>query len=533
MAYKDLREFIAALEKDGQLLKVTEEVNWKYELGGWARKSIDLGDAGPALLFENLKDYPQGYRVFTQGISTYRRFALAMGLSPDTPVQEIIKVYKQRLQKPIDPVLVKDGPVKENIHTGDDINLFEFPIPWWTPKDGNRFLGTWHGIVTKDLNTGIQNVGLYRVQVHDEKHTGAGFLPYQHMGHHYAQRERINKPLEVAIVIGADETVVMSAATPVKPGVDEFRVASGLRGQAIELVKCATVDLNVPANAELVVEGLLLPHERKQEGPFGEHPGYHGGSVRMRPILKVTGIMHRNNPIFVGSLLGKPVCENHIVDNIVNSAEGLRMFEEEGPEGVVAINCPPEGDSVLGTVIAIKAHYVGQSRSVGRIWISKGVGKHTKCTVIVDDDIDPFDLGQVWWAITTRTQGTRDIEVLRFGTTSRSDPSVPREHGEYTDKVIIDATKKLDYPYNPHWGGHWAPVCVPPKEAMNLADLKWRRMQGEKGLDQEIALATQDMEGRAAQKWAAWRDKAYQMTPEEREREIALSYPIHASEEEE
>ena len=530
MPYEDLREFIGALEKNGELIHVTEKVHWSYELAGWCRKTTDMGSNGPALLFENIEDYQEGYRVFTNGIGTYSKIAIALDLDPGTSPKEIIDVYASRLKNPIQPIIVSEGKVKENIHTGDDINLLEFPVPWWTPRDGGRYIGTWMGLVSKDPKTNIANAGLYRVMITDEKNAAIGFLPNSDMAAHYSECERQNKPLEVAMVIGADETFVMAASTGFPLDVDEYAMAGALRNKAIELVKCETVDLEVPANAEIVVEGLVLPHERCLEGPFGEHPGYHGGDVRMRPIFHVTAITHRNNPILRGSLLGKPVCENHLLRNLVISGEALRMFHTNGPTGVVGINCPPEGDSVLSCVISMKPRFVGHSRSVGRIMISSVIDRLLKYVVIVDDDIDPFDLGQVWWAIITRTQGSRDIEVLRYGSASRSDPSVPKEHGEYTDKVIIDATKKLDYPYNERWGGHWAPVGLPPKEASIIADLKWRRMvDKEENLDSEIEKATYNLKEEVFPKWSKWREKYYKLSEEEQKREMSLSYPVTSS----
>ena len=527
MAYEDLREFISVLESKSELRRVPVEVDWRYEISGWIRKSVDMRPKGPALLFENLKGYSPDYRILSGAIGSYPRFAMALGLEPETPPREIINAFKNRIENPIAPKLVSWGPVKENIHTGDDINLFEFPVPWWTPRDGGRYMGTWHGVVTKDAVTGTRNVGMYRVMVHDEKHTGVGFLPFTQMGYHYAQREREGKPLEIAIVIGADETIPIVAGTGFPPGMDEFAMASALRQAPVELVKCETVDLEVPANAEIVVEGLLLPHERRQEGPFGEHTGYHGGGVRMRPILKVTAVCHRNKPIFRGCLLGRPTTEDHILYDIANSATALRMFETHGPSGVVAVHCPPEGDSMESAIIAMKPHYIGHSRNVARTMISSAIGKYTKVVVVVDDDIDPFDLGQVWWAIVTRTQGSRDVEVLKWGTISRSDPSVPRNQAEYTDKIIIDATKKLDYPYNSVWAGHWAPTAMPPKDVMKLVEMRWQSLfDGKRELDGKIGEFKSYIENDKHTKWENWRQKAYTLTDEEKQKEIALSYPI-------
>jgi 4-hydroxy-3-polyprenylbenzoate decarboxylase len=527
MAFKDLREFIDALERDGELLRVPVPVDWRYEVGGWIRKSIDMRPKGPALLFENLQGYSSEFRLFSAGLATYPRLAMALGLPKQTPPREIINFYRERIKKPVAPALVPTGPVKEHILTGDAIDLFTFPVPWWTPRDGGRYIGTWHGIISKHPDTRVVNMGMYRMMIHDRQHSGVGFLPFTHLGYHYAACEKQGTPLEIAVVIGAEEIISMVAATGFPPGVDELRMAGALRGEPIELVKCETVDLEVPATAEIVLEGIILPYERKPEGPFGEHTGYHGGPVRMRPIFKTTAILHRNQPILRGCLPGQPTAEDHTLYDIIHSAAALDMFDTHGPEGVTAVHCPPEGDSISSMVIAMQPHFIGHSRNVGRTLISSSVGKYIKYVVVVDDDIDPFDLGQVWWVIVTRTQGSRDLEVLRFSTTSRSDPSVPRDQPEYTDKVIIDATKKLDYPYDKNWGGHWAPTCLPLPESIELASLKWEDLvHGTTTNREKIDALTEKFAREISPKWERWRQEAYEMSPEEQAKEISRSYPI-------
>lgn len=526
MAYKDLREFLRRLEESGELLKVKQPVSALYEIGGWVRYSDDKRPKGPALLFENVEGYKPGYRVYAGGIGSLRRFAIALGLDPEIPLKDLILAYKKRIERPIDPVRVTDGPVRENIKVKAQVDLSEFPIPWWTPRDRERYVGTWHGDVTKNRVTGVTNVGMHRVQLVDSTQTCVGFMPASDAGYHYKQRESSGEPLEMAIVIGADETINMVAASGEPENVDEYSIAGGLREAPVELVKCATVDLEVPANAEIVIEGKIFPGERKVEGPFGEHTGYHGGGVRMRPVFHVTGIMHRNDPIFRGSLLGKPTTEIHTFYQVSLAANGLKMFEKHGPSGVTMINCPPEGDPLLGAIIQISPFYVGHSWDVGRTWLSSSVSPVRKYAVIVDEDIDPFDLGAVWWAIMTRTQGSRDFEVLPWGKQSRSDPSVPRDHGEFGDMVIIDATKKLDYPYTEAWGGHWAPVCMPPKEVMELAGMKWRKEFEKAPIDQrDIDRKASFIKGEFHKKWGEWRQKAYQLSPEELEKEKERSYP--------
>ena len=526
MAYRDLRDFIGTLDKLGELKRVPVEVDWKYEAAGWIRKCIDAGQKGPAILLEKIKGYPAGYRIFSGGLASHRRMAIALGLDPATPKQEIIKVFRKRIEKPLLPVMVKSGPVKENVITGDKIDVLRLPVPWWTPRDAGRFIGTWHGCVTKNADSGIRNVGMYRVQVHDRNHTGVGLLPFAQATFHHTQRELKNEPMDMAIVIGADETVPMCAATGFAPDEDEFGFAGALRQEPIEMVKCETIDMEVPANSEIVIEGRVLPHVRKQEGPFGEFAGYHGSGVRLRPVFEVTAILHRNDPILRGTLLGKPIIEESVLLSVVNSGTAMKMFESHGPRGVKAVYFPPEGAPPLMAVVQMQPRYVGHSRDVGRTLLASAAGQQTKYAIIVDEDIDIFDQNQLWWAIITRTQGD-DYEILPFSSIPRSDPSIPPHQGEYGTKIIVDATKNLNHPYNEMWNGHFAPVCYPDEETMNLVDMKWNALDGAKGeLEQKIGKLSKDIEAKVVPYWEEWRKKYYTMSEEEEKRELGRSRPV-------
>jgi len=527
MAYADLRHFLSKLEEMGELRRVQQEVDWKYEIGAWTRYSDDLRPQGPALLFENIKGYPKGYRVLTDAVGSYRRLAIALEADPDMSKKDLIDLFRERLKTRLKPNLLSTGPVKENILKGDDIDLLKFPVPWWSPRDGGRFIGTWHGVVSKDPRTKEVNMGMYRVEVQGKNICTVGFLPGQHLGIHFAQKQLSREPLEVAVVIGADETIPIVSSSGIPYGLSEFEVAGGLRKEPISLVKCETVDLEVPANAEIVLEGKLYTdmEHRLPEGPFGEYLGYHGGSIRMRPILELSCIMHRNDPILRGSMGGRPTTEWAILYSVNGAAHGLNMFDQWGPAGVKAINNVVETGGVIVTIIQMSPFYVGHSREVARSWLTSQVGFGSKVVIVVDDDIDPFDLGQVFWAFGSRTQGSRDIEVWPFCKTSRSDPSVPRDRAEYTDRVIIDATKKLDYPYVKQYDGHWAPVAVPPKEIMDLVSLKWKKEFDEPVSEEEIERKQKEIEEVFHKKWEEWRRQHYELTEEEKQKELTISYP--------
>lgn len=526
MPYKDLRAFIERLEQEGELRRVPVPVHWRYELGGWARLAYDQSPPGPALLFEAIRGYSSGFRVLVGALATPKRVALALELPPTLDRHSLVEAILYRCTTPLPPRLVEQGPVKEHCRIGEAARLTDFPAPWWYPRDGGRYIGTWHVIVSKDPRTGVRNVGTYRVQILDDHHAAVGFLPATHLGIHFAEAEARGEPLEVAIVIGADEAVVMAGGVGFPLGTDEYGMAGALRGGSLELIRCETVDLEVPANAEIVLEGRLLPRERRPEGPFGEHTGYHAGGVRMRPVFQLSAASFRNRPILRASLAGKPVTEEHLLGDLALSAVGVRFFETAGIPGVLSIHCPPAGSSYLATIIRIHPQYVGHARDVGRLWLSSPLAAVTKLVVVVDEDIDPTDFGQVWWALTTRVQPDRDLEVLPFGRASRSDPSVPRDRGEYTSRLLIDATRKLDTPYVKEWHGYWPPTCEVAPEILELVRAKWEQcLEGRPVDPAELAAREALLDREFAQRWEEFRAAHYNLTPEEQERERRRSYP--------
>ena len=267
----DLRSFINRLDEEKELARVKVKVDWKYELGAIARKAFGP-PPGPALLFENVEDYSTS--VFVGGVHTIRRMAIALGLEPDTDEASLLSEYMRRLDNPVEPVIVKDGPCKEKKYFGSDVNVLKFPVPWWNEQDGGRYIGTWHQVITKDLDRNWTNVGTYRMMVHEKNMCGIQFSHFQHIGQMYAKYQRIKKPMPVAISIGNDPVAMFVSASPFPDGVNEWHMAGALRARPFELIKGETVDLEIPSHSEIVLEGEIPPDETRMEGPFGEHTGF-------------------------------------------------------------------------------------------------------------------------------------------------------------------------------------------------------------------------------------------------------------------
>lgn len=470
----DLRSFIKRLDEEGELARIKVEVDWKHELGAIAAK-VYGPPPGPALLFEKVKDYD--IPVFTGGLHTARRLAIALGLDPQIDEVSLVREYARKLEHPIKPVLVKDGPCKENKYFDDDVDLLKFPVPWLNEKDGGRYIGIWHQVVTKDPETGWTNVGTYRMMVHEPNVCGIQFSPFQHIAMMYAKYEKMNRPTPVAVTIGNDPVAMLVASSPFAAGVNEWAMAGSLRGKPMELVKCETVDLEVPAYSEIVLEGEIPPGEKRPEGPFGEHTGYFGAGVRPLPIVKVKCITHRNNPVFRSSVLGRPIDEEHRITSINCATHALAMYETAGFMGVTQVNFPAGGDPWFAAIIAVKKTYPSHALDAGRLLLSSKVGKFVKHVIVVDDDIDVYNLDNVLWALNCRFQAGRDGYITHRESGSRLDPSVVHDWLGITDKEIFDATWATtpDFPPREDWGGERHPPEVRPSEELrNRIEKRWK-----------------------------------------------------------
>ena len=458
VAYNDLREWIDALEEAGQLCRVSKEVDWKFELGSVLRRTWDvLGDSSPALLFENIKDYPSPgpSSLFTGAFRSWYRSAMMLGLDPNKVSRgEILQTLKHRItdkEGHIPPRLVKTGPVKDHILTGDDVDLEMFPTPHWHERDGQRLLGSFGSVFTKDAS-GWVNVGVYRMAILDKDELGIQLDPAnQHIGDHYYEKLLDDEPMEVAVVIGHEPALSFMSCIPTVEKISEIDVAGAIRGEAIDVVQCETVDLQVPANAEIVLEGTIHPKERKMEGPMGEYTGYYGNMAGPKPVMRVKCITHRTEPIFRGTLEGHPVNEDHMTLALGYSCFAWDYLERAGIKGVQDVAMPLDSCGYGTIVVSIKPMMESHADVVASaLWGSKIHTYAIKHVIVVDEDIDPWNTEMVNWSIVWRTRASDDIKIWKNHHGSRLDPSIPPEEKGFQDRVLIDATR----PY------HWAPRTI-------------------------------------------------------------------------
>lgn len=486
--FGDLRGWIECLRKEGELHEINVEVDWDCELGTITRRAFGNGN-GPALLFNRIKDYTDGRctQVFTGGLSNYSRVALMFGLPKDASITDLVGAARKAYASRVPPVVVKTGPVKENILKGDDIDLYEFPVPRWHRLDGGRYINTMQGSVTRDPISGRMNVGIYRGMI-GKKDTIPVLLWWpqnwgQDMKKYAAKREE----MPVAFIHGWEPCLPFCASSPIPPDVSEYDVMGAIRGAPVELVDCETVPLQVPASAEIVIEGWISPDPEtfEMEGPFGEYTGYFGGDQAPKHKVRVTCITHRNKPILRGTLEGtmpKMLNENSIMSSVQRAALAWNILERAGVPGVTDVHCPPANNGTT-LMIQLRQTYRGQAKqAAAAIWGSNAAHLRYKHIWVVDEDIDIHDYGAIDWAFAYRVNAAEDDIVFFPGTFgSALDPSTRLKHrntalygtGKWT-RVLIDATVNLDFEPEENYGGNRYPPSVKPDPAdWEKVDRRW------------------------------------------------------------
>jgi len=482
MGHKDLRDWIDKLEAEGELRRIKAEVDWNLEISEILRRVNSR--RGPAILFENIKDYQSTWckRLFAGGLGNRARMALMFGLSKDASHTEMIQLLRRRIKEPIDPVHVEDGPVKENVIKGGDIDLYKIPVPKWHELDGGRYINSWAAYVTEDPETCQRNVGCYRGMIVDEKRISVLLLKSQDWGMHYAKYQKMDKPMPVAVIYGWDPSMIFVAGAPFP--LYEYKLMGSIRQEPVELVKCETSDLQVPASAEIVVEGTISPDPGTYvtEGPFGEITGLYGGWEGKRPVIEVQCITHRSDPIYRGTMEGTAkgiVSEYAMFSHVAFSAVMWNIFEMQGlSSGVLDVVPAPT------TIIKIHKSYQGQPRQLAAaLWGSKFGSNTGKIIVVVEDGVDIRNLREIELAIHANVDPTKDIIVFPMGAGSPLDASLStdsRDEIKYgsplQNKVLIDATVDwTTHPKRAEWGGkRLPPKCTEsPDEIVKLVNKRW------------------------------------------------------------
>jgi len=454
MAYKDLREFMALLEKKGLLVRVKAEVDPEWEINGVTNKLIV--DKGPAVLFENIKGH--NVSVLCNLIGTQERLALALEMDTANG-KETTEEWLRRIEHPIPPKLVKTGPCKENILIGEkaDIDVI-FPPVQWHKDDGAPFVGTLGMQVTKDPETGVQNTGVYRQMCRTKNETGLFMVDGSHGSLHLEKWQRLHpgKPMPMAVALGTEPCYLLAATAKFSHPPAEDAYAGALRKEALELVKCETCDLEVPATSEIILEGEVYPGELKPDGPFGEYPGYMGGEPMVN-VFHLKAITHRNNPIFLGEREGYP-SESTIT--VWKGLECVAYSKLKKASGVIDVYVPPHGCG-FKLIISLRKSWPGQvNQIIQSVWGDMEFGYFFKNVVVVDEGVDVRNPDDVEWAIATHVQPDRDILIDPRCPETGVDPSQPYSKRGWTAKWGIDATMPTEE-YRAE-GAEPPPLCDDP-----------------------------------------------------------------------
>ena len=483
MAYKDLREFIAALEARGALRRIKAEVDAELEITEITdRISKETGEKNVAILFEKVKGSKMP--VLMNAFGSYERMAMALGVEKLDDVADelrtILKLPYVSLQNKMSvvtmipkfknainfPKYVKRAPCQEVVHT-DDATLDDIPILTCWPQDGGPFV-TLPLVFTKNPTTGKRNVGMYRLQKYDSKTTGMHWHIHKNGAENYQDVKAAGKErIEAAVVIGTDPVLTYAATAPLPRDIDEMVFAGFLRHKSVELVKCKTVDLEVPATAEIILEGYVLSDEMRREGPFGDHTGYYSLADDY-PVFHITAITHRKDPIYCSTVVGKPPMEDCYLAKATERIF-LPLLQQMQPE-IIDINMPLEGVFHDCCIVSIKKRYPMQARKVMHALWGMGQMMNVKMIVVVDAHVNVQDISEVAWRVFNNIDAKHDLEIIE-GPLDVLDHSSPM--AKWGAKLGIDATKT--WPEEGH-SREWPDEIRMSDEIRAKVDAKWKEL---------------------------------------------------------
>lgn len=472
MPYRDLREFVAQVDAL-QALRLIEGADPHHEIGAITEVAAGMAEC-PALLFDRIKGYPPGFRILSNVVTSPQRAALALGIDPSLRPLDALKAWmaKRQCLELHKPVEVASPPFMENSRHGDDVDLARFPAPVWHKQDGGPYIGSGSLVVMRDPESGWINASIYRVEVHGPNHVT---IQFDHGGRHGAIIARKywdgGKPCPIAVVNGEDPALFVAGFEYLAAGISEYDFAGAIKGTPVEVHMGPVTGLPIPAHAEIILEGRLLPFNETSlpEGPFGEFTGYFAADQRPCPVMEVAAIHHRDNPILFGSPPMKPP-RFHF--GLPLRAAGIwSNLEAAGVTDVVGVW---QHVSQLMTVVALRQRYDGHAKRAALIAAAQSY--MGRIVVVVDDDVDPSDLADVMWAVTTRCEPSEQIDIIKNAWSSGLDPRIPpdaRGRGITShSKLIIEAVKPFA------WIDRFPKLSVLSHEDARAIEEKWGEALG-------------------------------------------------------
>jgi len=464
--FYDLREYLEHLENGGLLKRVKKRVNRDWEIAAVCRELffIQSSEDRPGLLFEDVEGFENPLAVGILGGSK-KIYAAALGISAENILSDLSEKWAKAVENPIKHTVVNSGPCKEKILTGKDVDLFSFPHPFWNVGLDPGYFLTAPCVFSKEPETEKTNIGCYRIQIKDKNKAGIHFSgSFRHLFKHWTKNKQRGHATPVAIILGADPSILWTAVSGIPEGVDELGVAGRMRGGAVETVKCETVDLEVPASAEIVIEGEIMPNYLEEEGPFGEYTGYMG-AVGDSPVIQVSCITHRGMPVYHSFVEGMPPCESSLVRSYGREASVFYHLKKRLGLPVKDVHVTESGGAAAFLIIALEGNNPGLFwETVWGAWsVQPSLGKWT---IVVDGDIDIRNSFQVEWALSYRVRPDRDIFIEKNVPPVPLDPSCLKMAGELVPqaaKVAVNCMIKHKYP----------PFALPPAEHIEIVRSMW------------------------------------------------------------
>ena len=465
----DLRDWLTRAEGLNEVKHISN-VDWNLEMGAVAEMIYHARPENPpALLFEDIPGYSAGFRVLSGMTNSTRRLAMTLGLPlADHPI-DLVRSYRDRMKKfeLIPARYVDRGAVLENVDRDNEVDLTKFPVPFLHELDGGRYMGTGDLVIMRDPEDDWVNIGTYRVMIHDQNTVGLWMSPGKHgrliREKYFAQ----GKNCPVMIGVGQDPLLFLSSGNEVAYGTSEFAHAGGHRGIPFDVIKGELTGLPMPANAEIVLEGEILPDDFRREGPFGEWTGYYASSFREDPVVRIKRVYHRNDPILTMARPGRPPSDYSFSKCVVKSAMLWDQVENAGLPGVQAVWCHEAGGGRLFNIIAINQAYPGHSKQAAMLAANCHAGNYLgRYVVVVDADIDPTNSFDVIWAICSRSEPVEDIDFIRKAWSGALDPR--KKLGDnFNSRAIIDACRPFD------WKDEFPPVAESSPELKAKTLKKW------------------------------------------------------------
>lgn len=444
MSKFDLRKWIAQVEEIGEIFRVSD-VDLNLEVG--TITELNCRRKGPALIFDNFNGFPKGHRLLSSSIIKASRLGITFGLGSDLTDQQLVSklsksIFEWEKKAPqFKPKEVNSGPVQENIMEGSSVDIFRFPAPLAHERDGGKYIGTGCVAITGDPETGELNMGTYRSMLTDRKDVVTLWIgPGKHGGIHRQKYFSAGKSCPVVISFGHHPLLLALGGTNVQGR--ELDFAGAALGEPMEFIRGRHTNLPIPSHSEIVIEGEIDPNTTGRDGLFGEWPGYYSGGIHEVPLVKIKSVYFRDNPIGLAAIPAKPPDDISYLWTVFGSALVRSVLERAGIPDVKGVWCHEAGCGKLLTAVSIKQRYVGHSRQAGfAVASSRQGGYANRYIVVVDEDINPSDISDLIWAMCTRSDPDKSIDIMRNAWTAASDPMVENRKFPSTSRAVIDACK--------------------------------------------------------------------------------------------